>query len=97
MPLTGPGASRSSRPAVDPVQSAAVKDWTRAVLGLDQETGVLVQQLACIEPGCPPVETVIAVLHEAGTVSRTIHRPLADVREADVRLAFTTPEEHPHD
>jgi hypothetical protein len=54
---------------------------------------VTVQQLSCREPGCPPVETVIAVL---GTRSRrwTIHRPLAEIDDAAVAGVLTHDSAH---
>ena len=61
------------------------------MLRLDADTSVLVQQLACAEPGCPPVETVVAVL---GSRRRTwkIPNPTAEVSENDLRAVIT---EHP--
>lgn len=67
--------------ARDPARSrraAEIAELARAVLGLGDDTAVTVAQLACREPGCPPVETVIAVLDPAGR-RWTIHRPLADI------------------
>lgn len=88
MPLIGPpGGNRAMR--LDPTAVARVKDWTRWTVGVEDDIGVMVKQLACTEPGCPPVETVIAVLHHAGTLSRTVYAPVADVTETDVRTAFT--------
>jgi hypothetical protein len=43
----------------------ALRDAVRGALGLEPDTVVLVQELACSEPGCPPVETVVAVLDPA--------------------------------
>src|SRR5215475_14785772 len=37
-----------------------VREWTRARFGLGAETTVLVAQVACQLPGCPPLETVVA-------------------------------------
>ncbi len=42
-------------------RAAQVADLVRLHLGLP-DAAVTVSQLACREPGCPPVETVIAVL-----------------------------------
>jgi hypothetical protein len=65
--------------AAPPGQRAAeLARLVRDRLGLTEDATVTVQQLTCREPGCPPIETVIAVL---GPVPRrwTIHRPLLDV------------------
>ena len=39
-----------------------IKNWVSSMLKLDNETTVFVTQLECKEPGCPPVETVIALI-----------------------------------
>jgi len=83
-------------PPADPRAATRARRWVREALGLDEGTVVLVRQLACHEPGCPPVETVLAVLHEGGTVARTVHRPVADLTYDDVHTAFTR-EEYTHD
>ena len=37
-----------------------VEAWTRTRFGLTPEEAILVSELACILPGCPPRETVVA-------------------------------------
>ena len=47
----------------NPAQVAAfetIEAWTRARFGLAAIDAVLVTELACRLPGCPPLETVIA-------------------------------------
>ena len=44
----------------------------------------MVTELACSEPGCPPVETVIALLAPGRQDQVKIHKGLADVTSADV-------------
>jgi len=36
-----------------------VKDWTRETLALAAGDTVLVAEVACARPGCPPLETVV--------------------------------------
>lgn len=46
-----------------PTQSAAlhqIETWTRERFSLAPEVAVLVTELPCALPGCPPLETVIA-------------------------------------
>ena len=46
-----------------PLQSAALRQveaWTRERFSLPGEVAVLVTELPCAQPGCPPLETVIA-------------------------------------
>lgn len=70
----------------DPAQIARIKTWATEVLGVDHDATILVTELRCTEPGCPPLETVIAVLRDGGAPEQhKIHRAIADVVEADVK------------
>ena len=47
----------------NPAQLAAfeaIESWTRARFGLDDADTVLVTEITCRLPGCPPLETVVA-------------------------------------
>ena len=46
----------------DPRAVADVKRWAAEVFRLPESASVLVTELRCGEPGCPPLETVIAIL-----------------------------------
>ena len=77
-----PAGARAEVPAL----KAAVRD----VLGLGEEHAVVIQELACAEPGCPPVETVIGVLAAGGPARRwTLHQPLSSLTAEAVRSALT--------
>ena len=82
-----------SRPGGDPARSGRVKVWVRDAFGLPEASTVMVSELTCTEPGCPPIETVVAILEAGATRRFKIHRPLAEVTEADIRAL---PLEHPH-
>lgn len=71
--------------------TGALKDVMREVLELSEDHAIVIQELACTEPGCPPVETVLAVLAK-GEPSRkwTIHAPLVDVTPDQIRSALTS-------
>jgi hypothetical protein len=90
----------------DPHQRAAavqrIKAELRQALGLSDDDIVMVTELACSEPGCPPRETVMALLRaEALTQRWKVHKPLIDVTPADVVNALASPGAHeskpPHD
>jgi hypothetical protein len=49
---------------------------------------VLIAELACTEPGCPPIETVIALLSEDGKTQHKVHKPVDEVTLDDVRAAL---------
>jgi hypothetical protein len=82
----------------DPAQTERVRGWVTAALHLGPDTPMLITELRCSEPGCPPVETVIAVLDQPGQPRQfKIHKPLAEVSEADVdALAAAASTAEPH-
>jgi nitrate reductase delta subunit len=49
-----------------------VKEWTRERFTLSQDTVILVSEIACSLPGCPPLETVVAFWTE-GDDQRAVH------------------------
>ena len=57
MPMM-PGSSRTSPERLQALER--VKAWTRERFTLPQEAAILVAELACTFPGCPPLETVVA-------------------------------------
>lgn len=73
------------RPPGQPRHSGQVKGWVRERFGLGEETPVMVTELRCTEPGCPPVETAIAILEAPGDRRRyKIHKPVSEVVPEDV-------------
>jgi nitrate reductase delta subunit len=72
----------------DPDQRAAlrrVKEWTRARFRLPNEAAVLVTEVACGVPGCPPVETVVAFWGEDGERRHfKVFKPASEVAEDDL-------------
>ena len=80
------GAQRTADPAAA-THIGILKDVVRHALVLPADAGVLVQQLACREPGCAPVETVIADL---GPPRRTwtFDKATADISVPELRAAI---------
>lgn len=73
-------ASRVEIAAID-----RVRGWLRATFALDDETTVSITELRCREPGCPPVESVIAIMRPGCSIERhTLAMPTAAISEADV-------------
>ena len=71
--------------------SRRVREWSRVILEATDDETVVVSELRCTEPECPPVETMIALLR-SGTEPRkvTIHKPVSEVTELDVRSALSS-------
>lgn len=62
-----------------------VGGWVRARFGLGEEAVVMVSEVSCQLPGCPPVETVVAFWTDEETRYRTkIFKPVALVTEDDL-------------
>jgi hypothetical protein len=68
---------------------AAVKNAVSLQVGLGEDDYVMVTELRCAEEGCPPLETVIAVLRK-DQQKRTykIHKPISDITSADLQGLF---------
>ncbi|MFO0426163.1 MAG: hypothetical protein ACK526_06310 [Planctomyces sp.] len=89
--------SGSSR--ADPEQLAVVRGWACRVLDVPADSFVMVRQVECRDPGCPPVETIIAILSENDRPRQwKIAKPLTLVTQEDVEsLADVSGEWHPQD
>jgi hypothetical protein len=75
--------SRDNAAALD-----RVRDWTRARFALTDDETVMVSEIACSIPGCPPIETHLVFWTAAGRHHFKIFKPLADVVEDDLPPAF---------
>jgi hypothetical protein len=79
--MFGPTRSSPDRTA----KIRAIKDWVREALGLSDDTIVMATELRCAEPGCPPLETVIAVMREGDDKQQfKVHKPLVEVVYEDL-------------
>jgi predicted protein tyrosine phosphatase len=80
-------------------QVRAIKEWTRGALALPEETTVLASELRCTEPGCPPLETVVAIMDAEVPRQFKLHKALDAVTYEDVESAaakMLRAEERPH-
>ncbi|MFD8815417.1 hypothetical protein ACFV23_28965 [Streptomyces sp. NPDC059627] len=67
-----------------------LRDAVRFLLGLDDDTAVVIRQLGCDTLGRPPLDTVVEVLPmDGGETHRwTLHRPADQITEHDLRTAL---------
>ena len=65
-----------------------VREGTRARFTLAADETVMVSQIACSVPGCPPIETHVVFWTPAGRHHFKIFKPLAQVNEEDLPPAF---------
>ena len=87
------------RKSPDHVAAATrVTAWVRARFNLAADEAALVTELVCAQPGCPPLETVIAFWSgrtSAGEAKRhhfKIFKPVAEITETDLPPAWLKPE-----
>jgi hypothetical protein len=68
---------------------ARIRSWALDILDRPAGTAVAVNEIACLDPACPGVETVILVM-EPGRKTRAfkIAKALDDATEQDVRQAL---------
>jgi hypothetical protein len=84
-PTTGrisPGGRPTVRPAAE---LNLLKALVRTELGLADDDVVLVSELRCAEPGCPPVETVVVVLDGDGHHKWQLPQPPEEVTPHTLR------------
>jgi nitrate reductase delta subunit len=70
-----------------------IKAWTRARFGLPEDGAVMVSQVSCSLPGCPPLETIVAFWTgaEAQRHHFKIFKPVEAVLEDDLPPAWLKP------
>jgi hypothetical protein len=66
-----------------------VRDWTRAHFALADDVTILVSEIACAVPGCPPLETVVAFWTAADRRHHfKVFKPVAEVVRDDLPPAW---------
>lgn len=87
--------SFGAKKTVDLGKTEQVKGWALAALGaapasatgMSADVTVMVAEIECKEPGCPPVETVVSFLEKSNPQKVKVIKSLAEVEEADVQFA----------
>ena len=68
---------------------ARVKAWAVAILGGSADTTVAVNEIVCLDPGCPGTETVILVMQPGRkTRAAKVAKPLDEVTKDEVAQAL---------
>ncbi len=63
---------------------AQVREWTRERFRLGEDETVLVTEVSCQVPGCPPLETVVAFWTGQGRHHFKVFKPVAEVVQDDL-------------
>jgi hypothetical protein len=78
------GRAKPEREAI-----ARVKAWAIAILGGSADTTVAVNEIVCLDPGCPGTETVILMMQPGRkTRAAKVGKPIDEVTEDDVAEAL---------
>jgi len=73
----------------------AVQGWTRRRFRLAPEAAVLVSEVTCRLPGCPPLETVVAFWTEDDRRHQfKLYKPLLNVTYDDIGWLIGSPTSH---
>jgi hypothetical protein len=72
----------------DPEALDRVREWTRGRFKLAPEAAILVSELECRLPGCPPLETVIAFWENDQRHHFKLFKPVAKVALDDLPFAW---------
>jgi hypothetical protein len=72
-----------NKPKAEPEQIQQIKSWVYRILGVDTGIPISISQIACKEPGCPPIETVIAVMTHL-VQQYKIHKAVNEIDEVDI-------------
>jgi nitrate reductase delta subunit len=75
MTKKGPGLS---------AEQERVRTWAREHFNLGDEETIMVSELPCSDPGCPPVETHLVFWTQAGRRQFKVFKPLAEVVPDDL-------------
>src|SRR5580700_11000953 len=66
-----------------------VREWTRARFSLAEDDAILVAEVACGLPGCPPLETVVAFwTADARRHHFKVFKPVGEVINDDLPFAW---------
>jgi nitrate reductase delta subunit len=68
-----------------------VRGWVRRQFKLADDAAVLVAEVACAVPGCPPVETVIAFWSDARRHHFKVFKPVTQVTRDDLPPGWLKP------
>jgi nitrate reductase molybdenum cofactor assembly chaperone NarJ/NarW len=67
-----------------PAEQERVRTWTREHFNLADGETIMVSELPCSEPNCPPVETHLVFWTQAGRHQFKVFKPLAEVLPDDL-------------
>ena len=71
-----------------------IKEWVRKHFKVPEEIPVLVTEIYCDQPGCAPIETLVAILYKENREQYKSMRPMKEVKKEDIPHLLPNPEGH---
>jgi hypothetical protein len=68
-----------------------VREWTRCRFALPEQASIVVAEMACAVPGCPPRETMIVFWVDDRRHHIKLFKPVVEVCEEDLPPAWLMP------
>ena len=65
-----------------------LREWTRERFALPQDAAVMVAEVSCTVPGCPPLETVVAFWIDNTRHHFKVFKPVEEVSADDLPPAW---------
>jgi hypothetical protein len=79
---------RSRKHGGDGAALDRVREWTQVRFKLTEDETVMVSEVACAVPGCPPTETHVVFWTDQGRHHFKVFKPLSALTEDDLPPAF---------
>ncbi len=76
------------RSEAGPEAIARVRDWVRDRFRLSQDAPIMVSEITCNLPGCPPLETVVAFWENETRYHFKLFKPVAEVTSDNLPFAW---------
>ena len=74
--------------ATDPDVIARVREWVRERFKLSADAPIMVSEIRCNLPGCPPLETVVAFWENDARHHFKLFKPVAEVTSDNLPFAW---------
>ncbi len=71
-----------------------IKEWVRKHFKVPEEIPILVTEIYCDQPGCAPIETLVAILDRDERKQYKSMRPMKEVKKEDIPHLLPNPEGH---
>ena len=76
----------ASKKTANVALSKQIKVWVRDYAMVPEDFAILVTELKCAEPGCPPLETIVALLGPGGAqYQQKVHLAINQITEAEAQ------------